>query len=94
MDQSEFLFECVLNATLCFFGALLFHRSKPWARWFNALSVRSYQRFPRLKMLGRSQYAGTEMNYKVMFIWFRICGAFLFVSGILSIVITIRIFTR
>ena len=44
MDQSVFLLECVVNAAVCFLGALIFHRSKPWATWFNTLSVRLYQR--------------------------------------------------
>jgi hypothetical protein len=94
MDQSDFLLECLVSATFCFLGALLFYRSKPWAQWFNALSVSLYQRFPRLKKMPRSRYAGSDLNYKVMFIWFRICGAFMFVSGIFFLALTIRIFSR
>lgn len=94
MDQSDFLLNCLVSATFCFFGALLYFRSKPWAQWFNALSVRLYKRFPTLKKMPRSQYAGTELNYKVMFIWFRICGALTFAFGIFSLALAIRIYSR
>jgi hypothetical protein len=94
MDQSDFLLDCLVSATFCFLGAFLFYQSKPWAHWFNALSVRLYQRFPRLKKMHRSRYAGTDLNYKVMFICFRICGAFIFVSGIFSLALAIRTFSR
>ena len=94
MDQSDFLFECLVDATFCFLGAFLFYRSSPWAHWLNAWSVSLYKRFPRLKKLPGSRYAGTELNYKLTFIWFRILGAFMFLSGLFFLAQIIRIFLR
>jgi hypothetical protein len=62
-------------------GTALFYWAKPFAARINAWSVKPYQRFPKLKMLPGSRNAGSELNYRIMFLWFRVCGAFLFAAA-------------
>lgn len=73
------LLEFMVDANVVLAGAGLFYWSKPIAARLNAWSVKPYERFPKLKMLPGSRNAGTELNYRTMFICFRLCGAFLFV---------------
>jgi hypothetical protein len=64
-------------------GAALYYWSKPMARGINSWAASYYERFPKLKALPGSRNAGTDLNYKITYIWFRICGAFVFVSEII-----------
>ena len=68
-----------VNAMLA--GIALFYWARPIAGKINAWSVVPYRRFPRLKALPGSRYAGTETNFRITFIWFRLCGTFLFVDA-------------
>jgi hypothetical protein len=57
-------------------GASMFICAKPLASALNRWAARQHVRFPTLKMLPSARNAGTTMTYRLTFIWFRICGAF------------------
>jgi len=80
-EKFDLVTAVIVDANGVLAGAALFYWSKPIAARINAWSVKPYQRFPKLKMLPGSRNAGTELNYRTMFIWFRLCGAFLFVDA-------------
>ena len=80
------LFEFMVDANAALLGGALLYWSKLLAANINAWSVKPYQKFPKLKMLPSSHLAGKQSNYKTMFMWFRICGALLFVVGLFSLV--------
>jgi hypothetical protein len=83
----EFLFD----VTYGLFGAVLFYWSKPMARGLNGWTVRCYERFPKLKVLPGSQHAGTELNYKAMYVCFRVCGAFALIASVLFLILFLRL---
>jgi hypothetical protein len=79
--DSLLLLEFMVDANVVLAGAALFYWSKPIAASIDAWTVKIYQRFPKLKLLPGSRNVGTERNYRAMFIWFRICGAFIFADA-------------
>jgi len=85
--SQEFLFD----ATYGFFGAVLLYRSKPMARGLNDFAVRCYERFPKLKVMPGSQNAGTELNYKAMYVCFRICGGFALIVSVVFLILSMRL---
>ena len=86
--------ELVLDVNVALFAAALFYWSKPMARGVNSFAARCYERFPKLKVLPRSKYAGTELNYKIMYIWFRVCGAFAFISSVIFVILLLRLLRK
>ena len=85
------MFEFVLNVTMAGAGAALYILSKPLARRLNEWSAKQYERFPRLKLLPGSGNAGTALNYKITFIWFRICGAFVCLTTVLFLALLLSL---
>jgi hypothetical protein len=76
------ILELAVNAFVVLLGASLFIWAKPLASAMNYWAAQQYVRFPKLKMLPGARNAGTAMNYKSTFIWFRICGAFVCVVAV------------
>ncbi|HMI52923.1 MAG TPA: hypothetical protein VK525_15535 [Candidatus Saccharimonadales bacterium] len=70
------IFELAVDAFVVLLGASLFIWAKPLSLAMNYWAAQKYVRFPKWKMLPGARNAGTVMNYKSTFIWFRICGAF------------------
>jgi hypothetical protein len=68
--------ELAFDAFVVLLGASLFIWAKPLASALNYWAAQQYVRFPKLKILPGAGNAGTALNYKSTFIWFRICGAF------------------
>jgi hypothetical protein len=66
-------------------GALLFSLSPEIADGLNRFSVRVYDFFPSLKKLPFSSNAGSELNYKSSFYFFRILGILMCVFGALAL---------
>ena len=88
------LHEFLLDVNVALLGAVLFYWSKPMARALNSWAARCYQRFPKLKVLPGSQNAGTKLNYKITYIWFRICGAFVFISAVIFVILFLRLLRK
>ena len=86
--------ELLLDANVALLGAVLFYWAKPMARALNGWAARLYERFPKLKLLPGSQNAGTELNYKITYIWFRICGAFIFISTVIFVILFLRLLRK
>jgi len=84
------LYEFLFDANVALLGAALFYWSKPMARALNSWSAGCYERFPKLKVLPGSQNAGTELNYKVTFIWFRVCAVFVCISAVVFLILFLR----
>jgi hypothetical protein len=74
----EFLF---LDANFGLLGAALCYWAKPISRALNSWIARIYESFPKLKALPGSENAGTDLNYKLSYICFRVCGTCVFVSA-------------
>jgi hypothetical protein len=68
--------EWAVDAFAFMLGASVFIWAKALASALNRWAARQYIRFPKLKMLPGARNAGTAMNYRLTFIWFRICGLF------------------
>jgi len=85
MNLSGLAFD-IISALL---GASLFIWAKPSASALNHWAAQQYVRFPKLKSLPGSAKAGTELNAKITFLWFRICGAFACLVSLLSVAHTV-----
>jgi len=86
----NYLQEFLFDANVALLGAALFYWSKPMARALNSWAVSCYERFPKLKVLPGSQNAGTELNYRITYIFFRLFGAFAFVSAVVFVILFLR----
>lgn len=86
--------ELLLEANAALLGMLMFYWSKPMAGALNTWAARCYERFPKLKSLLGSQNAGTELNYRITYIYFRVLGAFIFCSAVGFIILFLRLFWR
>jgi hypothetical protein len=74
--------ELAVAAFVVLLGASLFMWAKPLASALNYWAAQQYVRFPKLKILPGARNAGTALNYKSTFIWFRICGTFICVVAV------------
>ncbi len=84
------LLHVLLDVNVALLGAALFYWAKPMARALNSWAARCYERFPKLKVLPGSQNAGTELNYEIIYIYLRICGAFIFISEVILVILFLR----
>ena len=91
LTNGNYIQHFLLDANVALLGAALFYWSKPMARTLNSWTVRCNERFPKLKVLPGSQNAGTELNYKIAYIWFRVCGAFAFISSVVFVILFLRL---
>src|ERR1700730_17798120 len=89
-DFQQFL----LDANTALLGVLMFYWSKPMARALNAWAARCYERFPKLKSLPGSQNAGTELNYKITYVFFRVVGALIFFSAVGFVILFLRLLRK
>jgi hypothetical protein len=85
------LYEFLVHANVALLGAALFYWSKPMARALNSWTARCYERFPKLKVLPGSQNAGTGLNYKITYIWFRVYGVFVCISAVVFLILFLRL---
>ena len=85
------LYEFLFDANVAMLGAALIYWSKPIAHALNGWAATCYERFPKLKILPGSQNAGTELNYKITYIWFRVCGGFVFISAVVFLTLFLRL---
>jgi hypothetical protein len=83
--------ELFFDVNSALLGAALFYWSKPLARALNDWTVRLYKRFPKLKALPGSKYAGSDLNYKTTYICFRVCGGFVFIADAIFVVLYLRL---
>jgi len=84
------IYEFFFDANMALIGAGLFYWSKSIADALNNFAVKCYEKFPQLKILPGSQNAGTELNYKITFIFLRVIGVFLFGSAMGFIILYLR----
>jgi hypothetical protein len=90
MSDRNKLLEFFLDANIALLGAALVYWSKPIAMGLNKWAAGLYERFPKLKLLPRSEIAGTELNYKVLYIYFRVLGVFVLLSAIMFVMLFLR----
>lgn len=64
-------------------GTALLYWSKPLALGLNAWSGNQHRKFPTLNHLLGRQNVGTELNYRIALLCFRITGALLLTAGII-----------
>jgi hypothetical protein len=81
LNKNDF-YELFFDANRALLSAALFYWSKTLAYKLNAWAARCYERFPALRALPGSRNAGTQWNYKITYIWFRICSAVWFISTV------------
>lgn len=86
--------ELLYDANAALLGILMFYWSKPMVRALNTWATRCCERFPKLKSLPGSQNAGTELNYRITYIFFRLLGAFIFCSAAGFTILFLRLFWR
>ncbi len=79
--------ELALDAFVVLLGASLYIWAKSLASALNYWSTQQYVRFSKLKVLPGARNAGTDLNYKTTFIWFRICGAFVCVVAVFFVLL-------
>jgi hypothetical protein len=79
-DLKSLLFlEYFILMNTVFAGAALFYWAKPLSQRYNAWTTRLRERFPNINKLPSPKNA--QLNFKMMFILFRVCGAVLFVES-------------
>lgn len=79
-DLNSLLFlEYFVLANIVFAGAALFYWAKPLSKRYNAWTTRLREKNPNINEPPTPKNA--QLNYKMMFILFRVCGAFLFVDA-------------
>jgi len=71
-------------------GALFITLAHDIAMIGNRFAVKIYEWFPPLKKLPRSHLAGTELNYKYLYYFFRVVGTLLLILGILFLGLEMR----
>ncbi len=76
------IFELFLNVNCALLSAVVVYWAKPLARGLSEWTAGLYERFPQLKALPGSRNAGTELNYKITLIFFRVMGTFTLVSEV------------
>jgi hypothetical protein len=81
------LYELLLDTNVAMLSAAFFYWSKPLAHKLNGWATSFYETFPKFKALPGSQNAGTERNYKIIYIWFRFCSAIPFVIAMISFIL-------
>jgi hypothetical protein len=77
--NSLLLLEYFILANIVFAGAALFYWAKPLSQRYNAWTTRLRERFPNINEPPSPKYA--QLNFKIAFILFRVCGAFLFADA-------------
>jgi len=74
------LIEFMVLANVAFAGVALFYWAKPMAHRYNAWTTRFREKYPQISK--PSSPETTSLNYKVMVIFFRVAGAFLFAEAV------------
>jgi hypothetical protein len=75
LDQLR-LIEFMMDVNCVLAGIALFYWAKPIAVRSRAYLVGFFRRFPKLKVV--PGYRNTEAQDRTVFIFYRLCGAFLF----------------
>jgi hypothetical protein len=75
-------------ANAAFVGAALFFWAKPMSERYNAWTTRFRERYPQITKPPSPEMA--SLNYKVMVIFFRVTGVFLFAEAVYLFVRAIK----
>jgi hypothetical protein len=74
------LVEFMVFVNVGFAGAALFYWAKPMSQRYNAWTIRFRERYPQISKPPNPEAA--SLNYKIMIVFFRVVGAFLFVEAV------------
>ena len=74
------LVEFMVLANVAFAGAAFFYWAKPMAERYNAWTIRFRERYPQISK--PPSLETTSLNLKIMVIFFRVTGAFLFAEAV------------
>jgi len=74
------LVEFMILVNVAFAGAALLYWAKPMAQRYNAWTIRFREKYPQISKPPSPETA--SLNYKVMVIFFRVAGAFLFAEAV------------
>lgn len=74
------LVELIILANVAFAGVALFYWAKPISERYNAWTIRFRKRYPQISKPVTPE--SVLLNYKIMFIFFRVVGALLFMETV------------
>ena len=74
------LVESVILTNVAFGGAALFYWAKPMSQRYNEWTMRFQERHPQISKPPNAET--TSLNYRIMVIFFRAAGAFLFAEAV------------
>ena len=82
------LVEFMVLVNVAFAGAALFYWAKPMSQRYNAWTIRFREKYPQISK--PSSPETTSVNDKVMVVFFRVAGAFLFAEAVYLFVHAIK----